>query len=112
METSIAKQNFSIESENGLNQQIQIDQIAQQQYLSTAAYFDRDDVALPGLVKHFLEEAEHEGERVQTFIDYQQMRGGVAIVKEVPQPSVRMKLIFFLFFYLIQFHEFSYFTIK
>ncbi|KAI7858960.1 ferritin [Circinella umbellata] len=87
MENSIAKQNFSIESENGLNQQIQIDQIAQQQYLSAAAYFDRDDVALPGLVKHFLEEAEHEGERVQTFIDYQQMRGGVAIVKEVPQPS-------------------------
>ncbi|KAI9276841.1 ferritin-like superfamily [Phascolomyces articulosus] len=86
VEISIAKQNYSIESENALNQQIQIDQIAQQQYLSTAAYFDRDDVALPGLVKHFLEQAEHEGERVQSFIDYQQMRGGIALVKEVPQP--------------------------
>ena len=47
LQTSIAKQNYSTESEDALNQQIQIDQIAQQQYLSTAAYFDRDDVALP-----------------------------------------------------------------
>ncbi|KAI8140003.1 ferritin-like superfamily [Fennellomyces sp. T-0311] len=85
--TSIAKQNFSAESEDALNQQIQIDQIAQQQYLSTAAYFDRDDVALPGLVKHFLEEAEHEGERAQLLIDYQQTRGGIAVIKDVPQPA-------------------------
>ncbi|KAI9497348.1 ferritin [Zychaea mexicana] len=87
VEASIAKQNYSTESENALNQQIQIDQIAQQQYLSTAAYFDRDDVALPGLVKHFLEEAEHEGERVQMLIDYQNTRGGIAFIKDVPQPS-------------------------
>ena len=44
---SIAKQNFSTESEDVINRQIQIDQIAQQQYLSTAAYFGRDDIALP-----------------------------------------------------------------
>lgn len=44
---SIAKQNFSTEAEDVINSQIQIDQIAQQQYLSTAAYFGRDDIALP-----------------------------------------------------------------
>lgn len=44
---SIARQNFSTEAEDVINSQIQIDQIAQQQYLSTAAYFGRDDIALP-----------------------------------------------------------------
>lgn len=44
---SIAKQNFTTEAEDAINRQIQIDQIAQQQYLSTAAYFGRDDIALP-----------------------------------------------------------------
>ncbi|KAJ8661510.1 hypothetical protein O0I10_002776 [Lichtheimia ornata] len=84
---SIAKQNFSTEAEDVINSQIQIDQIAQQQYLSTAAYFGRDDIALPGLEKHFLEQAEREGERVQLLIDYQETRGGVALIKDVPQPK-------------------------
>lgn len=38
--------------------------------------------------KHFLEQAEREGERVQLLIDYQETRGGVALIKDVPQPKV------------------------
>ncbi|KAG0191911.1 hypothetical protein DFQ28_010602 [Apophysomyces sp. BC1034] len=83
---SLAKQNFSTAAEDALNQQIQVEQIAQHTYLSAAGYFGRDDVALPGLQKYFMEQVEHQGERAQKLIDYQNTRGGAVVIKQVPEP--------------------------
>ncbi|ORY99092.1 ferritin-like superfamily [Syncephalastrum racemosum] len=84
---SLAKQNFSTESEDAIVQQIQVEQTAQHTYLACASYFGRDDVALPGLEKHFLKQAEREGHRAQILIDYQNMRGGRVVIKEISQPQ-------------------------
>merc|ERR1712137_1071170 len=43
-----ARQNFAKESEDALNQQINAELSASYVYRSMTAYFDRDDVALPG----------------------------------------------------------------
>lgn len=45
--TSLASQNFATETADAINQQIQVEQQAQHTYLACAAYFGRDDVALP-----------------------------------------------------------------
>lgn len=45
--TSLATQNFATETADAINQQIQVEQQAQHTYLACAAYFGRDDVALP-----------------------------------------------------------------
>lgn len=44
---SFAKQNFARASEDAVNQQIQLYQLAQQTYLAASSYFDKADVALP-----------------------------------------------------------------
>lgn len=44
---SLAKQNFSTAAEDALNQQIQVEQIAEQVYMSASGYFGHADVALP-----------------------------------------------------------------
>jgi ferritin heavy chain len=44
---SLAKQNFAKASEDALNQQIQMHQVAQQTYIAASAYFDQAEHALP-----------------------------------------------------------------
>ncbi|KAI8053154.1 ferritin-like superfamily [Gilbertella persicaria] len=89
--TSLAKQNFSQAAEDAINTQIQMHQMAQQTYLSAAAYFNHCEAALPGFTKFFHERAEHEGELAQYLIDYQITRGGICIIGSVPQPLLDWK---------------------
>lgn len=58
---SLAKQNFSTESEDAIVQQIQVEQTAQHTYLACASYFGRDDVALPVRIKSMMVEDVEEG---------------------------------------------------
>jgi ferritin heavy chain len=44
---SLAKQNFAKASEDALNQQIQMYQVAQQTYIAASAYFNHAEHALP-----------------------------------------------------------------
>ncbi|KAF7721343.1 Stores iron in a soluble, non-toxic, readily available form [Apophysomyces ossiformis] len=85
--SSLASQNYTIAAQDAINEQILVEQVAQNTYLSAAAYFGRDDVALPGLQKYFLEQVEQQGKRVQLLIDYQNMRGGAVTIKQVPEPT-------------------------
>lgn len=86
---SLAKQNFS--AEDALNQQISVEQTAAQTYDAMAAYFARDDVALPGLSGFFSAQAREESGHAQYLIDYQNMRGGRVVLTNIPQPNVEWK---------------------
>ncbi|KAG2175408.1 hypothetical protein INT43_001055 [Umbelopsis isabellina] len=84
---SLAKQNYSTAAEDALNAQIQIQQTASHVYLSAAAYFARDNVALPGLQKFFQEQAHEQQEEAQFLIDYQTTRGGHSQLRMIPEPN-------------------------
>lgn len=73
---SLARQNFSKATEDALNAQVHAELSASYVYTALAAYFGRDDVALPGFKKFFEHNAEEEREHAQKFIDYINMRGG------------------------------------
>merc|ERR1719430_2786810 len=56
-------------------------------YMSMAAYFDRDDVALQGFAKRFRENSDEEREHAQKLINYQNMRGGRVVFQNVTKPN-------------------------
>ncbi|RUP49092.1 ferritin-like superfamily [Jimgerdemannia flammicorona] len=84
---SLAKQNFSTSAEDSINQQIQVEQTASQTYQAMAAWFSRDNVALPGLAAFFRKQAQEESEHAQILINYQNTRGGRVVLNNVPQPE-------------------------
>ncbi|XP_014469316.1 PREDICTED: soma ferritin-like [Dinoponera quadriceps] len=81
------RQNFHKECEEALNQQINLELYASYVYLSMAYYFDRSDVALPGLFKYFKKASDEEREHAMKFLTYQNKRGGdiaLPMIKEPP----------------------------
>ena len=52
-----------------------------------AAYYDRDDVALKGFSKFFLESAKEENEHAQRFMKYQNIRGGRVVFQPIERPA-------------------------
>ena len=55
-------------------------------YLAMSQYFARDNVALPGLAKHFKHESDEEREHAEMLMDYQVMRGGRVILGPLGAP--------------------------
>jgi len=56
-------------------------------YKSMATYFARDDVALGGFAKRFREASKEEMEHADKLIDYQTMRGGRVVFKDIAKPN-------------------------
>merc|ERR1711915_291298 len=83
MALSKVKQNFHSESESLLNKQINMELYASYTYMSMAAYFAREDVALHGFAKRFRESS------AEKLIEYQTMRGGRVVFKEISKPSLQ-----------------------
>merc|ERR1712241_1180547 len=73
--------NFHANSEALINKQINMELHAS--YMSMAAYFDRDDVALHGFAKRFRENSDEEREHAEKFIEYQNMRGGRVVFQDI-----------------------------
>merc|ERR1711976_512348 len=84
---SMARQNFSKACEDALNEQINAELYASYSYRAMAAYFDRDDIALPGFRDFFKKSAEEETEHAQIFIDYLNQRGGRVSFKPIASPK-------------------------
>jgi len=82
------RQNFSVEVENGINNQINMELTASYVYLSMASYFSRHDVALPNIAKYFREQSMDEREHAQKLIDYQMMRGGNLVLSDIKAPEI------------------------
>eukprot|EP00127_Corallochytrium_limacisporum_P007487 Clim_evm9s253 gene=Clim_evmTU9s253 len=88
---SLCRQNFSEEAERVLNEQINMELTASYVYLSMATYFEREDVALPGLRKFFYNSSEEEREHAQKFISYVLARGGKVNYRSISAPESEWK---------------------
>merc|ERR1712054_217408 len=75
--------NFHANSEALINKQINMELHASYVYMSMAAYFDRDDIALPGFAKRFQANSEEERDHAMKLIKYQNMRGGRVVFQDV-----------------------------
>jgi len=84
---SMARQNYHEDSEGNINRQINMELYASYVYMSMAYYFDRDDVAFPGLHKFFKKSSDEEREHAEKLMKYQNMRGGRIMLQPVAKPS-------------------------
>lgn len=80
---SRVRQNFAAASEEGVNQQINLELYASYVYMSMAYHFDRDDVALPGFHKFFRKMSDEEREHAEKLMKYQNSRGGKVILRDI-----------------------------
>merc|ERR1712112_581758 len=84
---SAIKQNFHLETEAWINKQINMELYASYVYLSMSAYLARTDIALHGFSKRFRAASKEEREHAETLIDYQTMRGGRVVFREIAKPT-------------------------
>merc|ERR1712241_736421 len=87
MAMSKIRQNFHQETEALINKQINMELYASYVYKSMATYFGRDDIALPGFSKRFKEASQEETEHADKLIDYQTMRGGKVVFRDISRPN-------------------------
>jgi len=81
------RQNFHVDSEAGINRQINMELYASYVYQSMAFYFDRDDVALPGFSKFFKHSSDEEREHAEKLMKYQNKRGGRIVCQDIKKPD-------------------------
>ena len=74
--SSFAKVEFNEECEAAINEQINIEYTISYVYHALHAFFDRDNVGLPGFAQFFDEASKEEREHAQLLIEYQNKRGG------------------------------------
>lgn len=84
---SQVRQNFHEESEKVINDQINMELFASYSYQSMAMYYDRDDVALPGIAAYFKHNSDEEREHAEKFMKYLNSRGGRVVLKDVKRPA-------------------------
>nr|AEN71561.1 ferritin 2 [Argopecten irradians] len=81
------RQNFHVETEAGINRQINMELYASYCYQSMSFYFDRDDVALPGFAKYSKKASDEEREHAEKFMKYQNKRGGRVVLQDIKKPD-------------------------
>lgn len=82
-ESSRARQNFSKEAEDAINDQINVELDAAYAYQSIASWCSRDTVALLGFSKYYNKQAAEEREHAQKFINYMSLRGGCSKFRQI-----------------------------
>eukprot|EP00397_Hematodinium_sp_SG-2012_P062825 GEMP01085573.1.p1 GENE.GEMP01085573.1~~GEMP01085573.1.p1 ORF type:complete len:171 (+),score=21.89 GEMP01085573.1:112-624(+) len=83
------RQNYHEDCEAAINKQINLELYASYVYLSMSYYFDRDDVALPGMTKYMKEASDEEREHARRFMKYQNQRGGRIVLQAIAAPSLQ-----------------------
>ena len=81
------RQNWSVKSEEALNQQITYEYCASISYHMLSNYFARDDIGLEKLREYYAKASLEEREHADKLMAYQNMRGGIVClgdVKETP----------------------------
>lgn len=74
--SSFARVEFNEECEAAINEQINIEYTISYVYHALHAFFDRDNVGLPGFASFFNEASKEEREHAQLLMQYQNKRGG------------------------------------
>ena len=85
---SLARQAFDPKLEQAINDQINIEYNISYTYHALHAFFDRDNVALPGLAKHFLNASEEEREHASKLMKLQSIRGGRVVFQSLLAPNM------------------------
>lgn len=83
---SLARQRFSPSCEAAINDQINVEYNVSYVYHALFAYFDRDNVGLPGFAKFFKESSEEEREHAEKLMKYQNKRGGRVKLNIISSP--------------------------
>jgi len=84
---SMVRQNYHQDCEAAINKQVNLELYASYVYMSMAYYFDREDVAFPGLHKFFKKSSDEEREHAEKFMKYQNERGGRIVLQQVAKPT-------------------------
>jgi len=84
---SRVKQNFHEESEAHINRQINMEMYASYVYLAMSSFFNREDQAIPGFSKYFRNNSDEERDHSMKLIEYQNMRGGKVVFKDIKMPQ-------------------------
>jgi len=88
MESQI-RQNYHEDCEAFINKQINMELYASYVYLSMSYYYERDDVALPGMAHFFKESSDEEREHAQKLMKYQNSRGGRIVLQAIEAPTMQ-----------------------
>jgi len=83
------RMNYHEDCEASINKQINMELYASYVYMSMGYYFDRDDVALPGMSKFFKEESHEERGHAEKLMKYQNQRGGRIVLQGIAAPSLQ-----------------------
>ncbi|XP_076035442.1 ferritin-like [Oratosquilla oratoria] len=81
------RMNYHEDCEASINKQINMELYASYVYMSMGYYFDRDDVALPGLASLCKTMSKEERDHAEMFMEYQNKRGGRIVLQPVEAPS-------------------------
>lgn len=81
------KNNLSVQVENLINHQINMELSASHVYLALYSFFMNDQQSFPGFAKFFKHASDEETFHAKKFIDYQNTRGGNVRILAVPIPQ-------------------------
>ncbi|XP_067946070.1 ferritin, heavy subunit-like [Watersipora subatra] len=84
---SLCRQNYHEECEAGVNKQINMELYASYVYLSLASHFNRDDIGLANFAAYFRKASDEERDHAQKLIQYQNLRGGRVVFKDIKAPE-------------------------
>jgi len=86
-EESFARVGYAQELEFAVNEQINIEYNMSYVYHSMSSYFNRDNVALPGLANYFRDSSLEERGHAQMLMDFQAVRGGRVKLAHITAPE-------------------------
>ncbi|GMR50113.1 hypothetical protein PMAYCL1PPCAC_20308, partial [Pristionchus mayeri] len=84
---SQCRQNFAAETEATVNKQVNTELYSSYVYLSMAAHFDRDDVALHKIADFMRKSSNEKRERAIELMKFQTMRGGRVVFNDINKPE-------------------------
>lgn len=73
--------------EAAVNEQINVELTIAYVYYAMSAFFDRDNISLPGLAGYFREQSEEERGHAQQLVDFQNTRGGRVVLHTIGPPQ-------------------------
>merc|ERR1711959_875225 len=83
---SFARKMYASECEAAVNRQINIEYSISYLYHAMYAFFDRDNVGLPGFAEYFKHESEEERGHAEKLLEYQNKRGGKVVLGALLSP--------------------------
>lgn len=83
---SLARQRFAPSCEAAINDQINVEYNVSYVYHALYAYFDRDNVGLPGFAQYFKDASDEEREHAEKLMRYQNQRGGKVKLQSIVMP--------------------------